>query len=208
MGKTLVLGVDGLLIRNKHIQQEYTRKCVNYVKTKLPNSKSAEDVNKVLHLVHGHTGRGLKLEYGIDTRDFNNQIYEGALMSLLIDQIYSQEFQQNAEHIHQISRQGWDIKLITSAPSTWVLPVALAIGDNVGFVCEKDTLDISTFKKFSGNNLYLFVDHSLKNLGVVRKLKNWLPVHFTTEKNEYIAHVDSVEGIVQLASKISNVLKN
>ena len=48
--KSLVLDVDGVLVRDKLLLQHVKENCVSYVRAKLPDAKNPREVNRLLHL--------------------------------------------------------------------------------------------------------------------------------------------------------------
>jgi phosphoglycolate phosphatase-like HAD superfamily hydrolase len=198
--KTLVLDIDGVLIRNTHLMSNVKNNCVSYVAKKLPKCKDPEEVNKVMYLAYGHTARGLQYTYGVDTNDFNRHVYNKQIMAQLYEEIYGTEFQQMAKEIHDLTNRGWNICLFTNAPYKWAKPVALAIGDEVMIKCAGNDItkcplkpEATAYLGFPKTNLHIFCDDSLKNLGTVRWLRNWKPVYFgEKQKLDWLTCVDSM----------------
>ena len=56
--KTLLLDIDGVVIRDKPLLDHVKNNCVAYVKEKLPKCKDPQETNRVLYLANGHTARG------------------------------------------------------------------------------------------------------------------------------------------------------
>ena len=79
----LLLDVDGVIIRNKLLLEHVKYNAVQYVRTKLPDAKDPTRVNQLLYKRYGHTGRGLKNAFGIDTKDFNKLVYDDSLLTHL-----------------------------------------------------------------------------------------------------------------------------
>ena len=53
--KSLLLDVDGVVLRNPLLMNHLKENCVSYVRKKLPASKDPYATNHVLYLAHGHT---------------------------------------------------------------------------------------------------------------------------------------------------------
>ena len=117
--KSLLLDIDGVVVRDKLLLSHVKENCVNYVASKLPEAKSPRDVNRVLHLSHGHTARGLNMVFKIDTSDFNEKVYDKRLMDHLAEVIYGSEFQEEAKEIHELTQNGWKVTLFTNSPVKW-----------------------------------------------------------------------------------------
>jgi FMN phosphatase YigB (HAD superfamily) len=177
--KSLVLDIDGVLIRDKLLLNHVQDNCVKYVASKLPDAKNPREVNRILYLTHGHTAVGLETAFKIDASDFNEKVYDKSVMEHLADVIYGSEFQEEAVQIHDLGASGWNLTLFTNAPEIWAKPVALAIGDVVNIKCPRALKpSAEAFEDFAGHHTHLYVDDSLKNLGTARWLPNWHPVHY------------------------------
>jgi hypothetical protein len=207
--KSLILDVDGVLVRDALLMEHVKENCVAYVRSKLPECKDPRETNRVLYLAHGHTARGLQQGFQIDVSDFNQKVYDKSLMDHLADVLATDAFQKEAEDIHSLTRDGWNIKLFTNSPWIWASKVGLAISDEVVVNCPgnpamsplKPEASAYTFPK---HHLNLFVDDSLKNLGTARFLTNWKCVHFTDKKeqNSWCPQIGSVWELCLLARSI------
>jgi len=183
MNKSLLLDIDGVIVRDKALLKHVKDNCVQYVRHKLPDAKEPENVNKVLYLAHGHTARGLRDTFKIDTTDFNDKVYDRRLLNHLAEVIYSSDFQKETEEIHGLVKNGWNITLFTNSPSVWALPVARAISDEINVQCPRMWLkpEAEAYRTFSENTNHIFVDDSLKNIGTARWLPNWKCVYFNAD---------------------------
>ena len=213
--KSLLLDVDGVLIRDKPLMNHLKENCVSYVRKKLPESKDPFETNRVLYLAHGHTARGLQRVFKMDVSDFNQHVYDKPLLSHLADVIDTADFQSEAEQIHELTKDGWDVKLFTNAPWVWASKVALAIGDTVSVKCAGNPGE-SPLKPepeayfFSQHHLNVFVDDSLKNLGTSRHLTNWKSVYFnegTKEPNLWCPQVGSIWELCLLVRSIDTLME-
>ena len=191
MTRTLLLDIDGVLVRDKPLLDHVKNNCVEYVRAKLPHCKDPHETNRLLYLAYGHTARGLHSTFKIDARDFNQKVYDKNLMSHLADVLATEEFQQEALEIHELTQEGWDVTLFTNAPWEWAHKVGLAIGDTVGIRCSGDPLEsplkpeVEAYMFATTKPSVVFVDDSLKNLGTVRDLKDWKCVHFVDKKDHH-----------------------
>jgi hypothetical protein len=185
--KSLVLDIDGVLIRDRQLLEQVRRNCVRYVAKKLPDCKNPAKTNKLLFATAGHTARGLENTFGIDTSDFNKEVYDAPLRSRLWEVLSSSEFQTDARDIHKLTENGWRVTLFTNSPIEWAGEVARAISDNVYVVCPGSNVAESPIKPearaytdFAKHHTHIFVDDSLVNLLTARWLPNWHPVHFNS----------------------------
>ena len=188
--KSLVLDIDGVLIRDRRLLDHVRHNCVRYVAKKLPECKDPAFTNRILFATAGHTARGLQNSFGIDTSDFNKEVYDVPLRSRLWDVLSSTEFQRDAKEIHELIQNGWRVTLFTNSPIEWAGQVAHAISDEVYVVCPSNDVVTSPLKpeataytNFAKHHTHIFVDDSLSNLVTARWLPNWHPVHFNPAKN-------------------------
>ena len=190
MAKSLLLDIDGVIIRDRLLLQHVKHNCVEYVRNKLPECKDPVLLNKHLYLAHGHTARGLNLMFNTDVSDFNEKVYDKRMIDHLSEIIYGTEFQLEAKEIHEFTQRGWDVTLFTNSPIEWAGPIALAISDKVSVKCPGPDVSKSYLKpevgmyNFPRDQEHIFVDDSMKNLGTVRNFKNWKPVYFYNEIQE------------------------
>lgn len=184
--KSILLDIDGVIIRDKILLNHVRENCTNYVASKLPEAKNPGDVNRILHLSHGHTARGLNLAFKVDTSDFNEKVYDKRLMEHLSEVIYGTEFQEEAKEIHKLSLNEWKVTLFTNSPIEWAGPVARAIGDNIYTTCPNPYMkpEVPMYTQFAKQMTHLYFDDSLKNLGTARCLANWHPVYFNEGDQE------------------------
>ena len=187
--KSLVLDIDGVLIRDRRLLDHVRHNCVRYVAKKLPECKDPHRTNNLLYATAGHTARGLRNTFGIDTSDFNKEVYDMPLRSRLWEVLSSTQFQQEAKDIHDLTRNGWRVTLFTNSPIEWAGQVAHAIGDDVFVVCPGNDVcesplkpEATAYTNFARHHSHIFVDDSLTNLVTARWLPNWHPVHFNPKK--------------------------
>jgi len=142
-------------------------------------------------MAYGHTARGLSSGFGIDCSDYNTKVYDKSLMNHMVDVIERPEFRKDADHIAHMIRNGWPVTLFSNAPHAWVDRVALAISDKINVRCPgpdptKSHMkpDVAFYKEFDSCLDYYFVDDSLKNLGPIRNLDNWYPIHFNEGQHD------------------------
>jgi FMN phosphatase YigB (HAD superfamily) len=183
--KSLVLDIDGVLIRDRRLLAHVRHNCVRYVAKKLPECKDPAYTNRLLYATAGHTARGLQNNFGIDTSDFNREVYDRPVRDRLWEVLSGTQFQQEAKEIHELTQNGWRVTLFTNSPIEWAGEVARAIGDQVYVVCPGSDVVTSplkpearAFTDFAKHHTHIFVDDSLTNLTTARWLPNWHPVHF------------------------------
>jgi len=186
---SLLLDIDGVLIRDKNLLNHVKTNCARYVRSKLPECKNPSELNTKLYTMYGHTARGLKNLLDIDASDFNNKVYDKDLISHLWKVLSEPEFQEDAEEIHSLIRDGWDVQLFSNSPLDWCLPVALAISDEVKIASDGIYLkpEIGAYMKFNNKIKHTFVDDSVGNLDAVQSATMWRPIHFSEygQQSEY-----------------------
>ncbi len=187
--KSLVLDIDGVLVRDRALLQQVRRNCERYVAKKIPDCKDPVRTNKLLYATAGHTARGLQNNFGIDTSDFNKEVYDAPLRTRLWEVLSSTRFQKEAKDIYELTQNGWRVTLFTNAPIEWAGQVAHAISDEVYVVCPGSDVVTSPLKpegraytNFSKHHTHIFVDDSMTNLMTARWLPNWYPVLFDPKK--------------------------
>ena len=171
MYKSLLLDIDGVIVRDRLLMEHVKDNCVRYVAAKLPHCKNPHETNRVLHLGYGHTARGLANAFQMDTSDFNEKVYDKRVLDHLAEVIYGTEFQLEAKEISEFTKKGWNVTLFTNAPSVWGGRVARAISDQVHLRCPGDNIMESPLKPearaymdFSKVQSHVFVDDCMKNL--------------------------------------------
>jgi len=205
--KSLLLDIDGVLIRDRLLLEHVKDNCVKYVAHKFPECKNPRETNRFLYLAHGHTARGLRDVFKLDTHDFNDKVYDKSLLDHLAEVIYSDKFQEEAKQIHELTSSGWNVTLFTNSPIEWAGPVARAISDQVYVKCPSDHYkpEAGFYTDFSKAQTHLFVDDSLKNLGTARYLANWHPIHFTDSPKEAKMWCPQVSSIWELCLYVNSV---
>lgn len=202
--KSLVLDIDGVLIRDRLLLEHVKSNIVNYVRAKLPTAPHPARVNSMLYKKYGHTATGLKEAFGFEVSDFNDKVYNKHLIDHLWSVITGNEFQQEASIINEIQRSGWDVTLFSNSPLTWTLPVRSAISEDVKIALDGRFYkpDIRAYMKFDGNKTHLFVDDKEINLRAPKYLKNWVPVLYSENKNKEYISVSSIWDLALLTNTI------
>lgn len=216
--KSLLLDIDGVLVRDRLLMAHVQDNCVRYVRSKLPEAKDPAAVNRILYIESGHTARGLSKNFRIDTSDFNSQVYDRKLIDHLSEVLYGTEFQQEAKEIHELTDRGWNVTLFTNSPFEWAQPVAMAIGDRINIDCAwSDRPDCSfkpdaaRYNNFGKHQTHLYVDDSLKNIGAARYLPNWQPIHFTEEPRDprlWCPQVNSIWDMILYVNSVDMWIKD
>jgi len=205
----LLLDVDGVIVRDRLLMAHLKHNVSRYLHTKLPDCKDPVAVNHSLYMAYGHTARGLSNGFGIDCSDFNRKVYDKSIMNHLADVLERPEFKNDAEHVNRMIQYGWPVTLFSNAPHEWVDRVALAINDKVRVRCPgpdptKSHMkpELAFYKEFDSCLDYYFVDDSLKNLGAVRNLDNWYPIHFNEGPMDPHCPFPQISRIQDLPAKI------
>ena len=203
--KSLILDVDGVLVRDRLLMEHVKSNVVKYVRAKLPDAPRPDKVNQVLYMKYGHTASGLKNSFGFDVSDFNEKVYDKSLIDHLWSVLSSKTFQEDAEVIHEITKNGWDVTLFSNSPLVWTLPVRSAISDKVKLSLDGQFYkpDIRAYMSFDDKKTHLFVDDKEMNLRSVKYIKNWVPVLYTENKGRDYISVSSIWELALLTNTIS-----
>ena len=212
MYKSLLLDIDGVLVRDRLLMEHVKDNCVKYVAAKLPRCKNPRETNRVLYLGYGHTARGLSTAFQVDTHDFNEKVYDKPLMNHLAEVIYGNEFQQEAKELHELTEKGWKVTLFTNSPVEWAVPIGRAISDNLFIDCVGHDVSTSLLKpdaarytQFPKHVQHFYVEDSLKNLGTARLLPNWHSVYFNEGPKEDRLWCPQVGSMWELLLYINSV---
>ena len=212
MYRSLLLDIDGVIVRDRLLMEHVKDNCVKYVAAKLPMCKNPRETNRVLYLGYGHTARGLSTAFQVDTSDFNEKVYDKSLLNHLADVIYGNEFQQEAKELHELTEKDWKLTLFTNSPIEWAGPVARAIGDNVYVDCVGHDVSTSLLKpdaarytQFPKHVQNFYVEDSLKNLGTAKFLPNWHSVYFNEGPKEDRLWCPQVGSMWELLLYINSV---
>lgn len=210
--KSLVLDIDGVLVRDRRLLAHVRHNCVRYVAKKLPECKDPARTNALLYATSGHTARGLQNTFGIDTSDFNQEVYDRPLRDRLWEVLSSTKFQEEAAQIHELMRNGWAVTLFTNSPIEWAGQVAHAISDEVFVSCPGSDLVTSPLKPegaayagFAKQQTHIYVDDSLANLTTARWLPNWHPVLFDPYKETRPDWCPTIGSIWELCLFVNSV---
>ena len=210
--KSLLIDIDGVIVRDKLLMNHVNENCVKYVRSKMPECKDPRAVNRILYMTSGHTARGLHNNFGIDVSDFNQKVYDAKLMDHLCEVLSTFEFQEEAKYIHEWTKNRWKVTLFTNAPTIWAGTVARAISDEVYIRAGPDNVmtgslkpDATAYADFSKTYTNIFVDDSLKNLATTRWMPNWHPVHFSQEPAEPRAWCPTVGSLWELGLFLNSV---
>jgi len=210
--KSLILDIDGVIVRDKKLLSHVKHNCVRYVEKKLPACKDPEKANRILYTTTGHTARGLSQNFGIDVSDFNKEVYNTQLKTHLWEVLSSTDFQKDAKDLHDLVRQGWRVTLFSNAPIEWTGEVAHAISDELFIVCPGSNIlesplkpQASAYANFQKHHTHVFVDDQMKNLETARYLPNWHPVLFSTTKTKRSKWCPTIGSIWELSLIINSV---
>lgn len=210
---SLVLDIDGVLLRDRALLAHVKSNCVRYVAAKLPECKDPVKTNALLFATAGHTARGLQNSFGIDTSDFNEKVYDRPLLEHLAEVIYGSEFQAEAKEIHDVmTGQDWKLTLFTNSPIQWAGPVARAISDEVFVVCPGSDIVSSPIKPearaytdFAKHHTHIYIDDSLANLTTARWLPNWHPVYFNEGPHDPTVDLPTIGSIWEVGLMVSSI---
>ncbi len=200
MTHSLVLDIDGVLVRDPLLLQHVKYNVIEYVRAKLPESKNPTQVNSILYNTYGHTARGLEKAFQINARDFDEKVYDKKLIDHLWAVITANEFQEDAKIINAIEKSGWKVQLFSNSPLEWSLPVMQVLGGNVSVVKDHRWLkpNMRAYTNFSTRYNHLFVDDSMVNLHAAKLLRNWVPVYYTDEQVKTQSEFPTINSIWEL----------
>ena len=202
--KSLILDVDGVLVRDRLLLEHVKSNAVEYVRSKLPKAPEPSKVNSVLYARYGHTALGLNHAFGLDVSDFNEKVYDKRLIDHLWSVLSSTEFQEDAEVIHEIAKSGWDVTLFSNSPLVWTLPVQSAISDKVMVSLDGRFYkpDIRAYMSFDNRKTHLFVDDKEINLRSAGYIKNWVPILYGEKEHDDYLSISSIWELGLLANTI------
>lgn len=135
---SLMLDVDGVIVRDEQLLAHVAENCVKFVHSMLPPGttwKEAVDVNKSWYKSYGHTLRGMYNTYDINrnkfhevTARFNDIVYDDDTLQWLDTYLKSDAFVNDNKRIGAICNACYDngipVFLFSNAPHTWCMPVA------------------------------------------------------------------------------------
>lgn len=199
MKKTVLLDIDGVLIRDNILLNHVNNSVVRYVKTKIPKMHNSSKVNSVLYKTYGHTAIGLEKEYGVDTTDFNQKVYNIYVMDHLYNYLdTSKKFKTDATTIRHILDIGYNVELFSNSPLEWSNAVRNFIDQRLKTgVYEKPKIE--TYLKFDSQRDYIFVDDKLDNRRPVLFFDNWTPIHFSENvESRMVKTINSVDKIIDI----------
>lgn len=200
----ILLDIDGVIIRDDVLLDHVKHNIVKYVNKKLPMVKNPHPskLNSLLYRAYGHTGHGLKKEFGIDTKDFNEYVYTPHVINHLCDFLKSDEFNRDAKYIREIRKKGWDISLFSNSPLEWSEPVreALNVQGITNDVYYKPELE--SYLRFSSEaDRVIVVDDKMCNLMPVLFFPHWTPIHFSSvRETHFIKTVGTMKELVDVVS--------
>lgn len=189
---SILLDVDGVLIRDKVLLDHVKNNVVRYVKKKLPGLKRHEQLNSLLYKSYGHTAIGLTKEFGIDTRDFDDYVYNRYLISHLYDYFFSDEFKNDTQIVKTLC-DTHDVSFFSNAPLKWTEPIREAIDLRINNSDGNLKPKLESYLKF-GNKQITFVDDKMCNLIPTAFLNNWTPIHYSEKiETEFIETIQSLD---------------
>jgi hypothetical protein len=204
MNKTLLLGVNGVLVRNQVLLDHVKHNTIQYMSEKLPREKNPHKLASELTRIYGNVSAGLQVEYGMKTRDFVSHVYDYHLLGHLDDFIdYSQEFRHDADIIRKLIDIGWDVELLSNSPFVWSEPVKYGIDRKMrNTLYEKPVIDM--YHKFDPCKEYIYVDSKLCNLLPTAYFDNWSHIHFSENGKEF-NFLDGVSSVDELSHKLNEL---
>lgn len=197
---TLLLDVDGVIIRDKPLLDHVRNNVVRYVNKKLPGMKRHAKLNSLMYRAYGHTARGLEREFGVDVSDFDECVYTPEVIDHLKDFLKNDaSFLNDAALLRGLNRE---IQLFSNAPLVWTLPVRDAIDPSIyAGLGTYSKPELDTYVSFDQTKKYIFVDDKMCNLMPALFFSNWTPIHFSKHRETQL--VKTVGSIYELINVIS-----
>ena len=175
----LLLDIDGVLIRDYVLLDHVKSNVVRYVSKKLPGMKRHQKINNLLYKAYGHTAIGLQEEFGLDTRDFDDYVYNRYLIAHLYDYIQTDEkFKRDAYVVRQLC-DVTNITFFSNAPPNWTEPIREAIDLRITNTHENLKPKFESYLKFGFDDRIVFVDDKIENLIPTVMLSNWTPIQYS-----------------------------
>lgn len=201
MNNTLLLDIDGVLIRDRVLLDHVKNNIVRYVHKKVPSHMNPYNLNNMLYKMYGHTATGLKKVYKLDTSDFDYEVYNTHVIEHLYDVLETREFRDDSEVVKRILDMGFNIEFMSNSPLVWSEPVRYAI-DHTRIVNNgaHDKPNFDTYLKFDPSVNYTFVDDNINNLLPTLCFNNWEQIHFASTKRSFV--IPTVSSMDELFKKI------
>ena len=181
MASSILLDIDGVILRDRLLLEHVRHNVVDYVREKLPHSKNPELTNRLIYKVYGHTGLGLQKAFRIDTRDFNKKVYNDGMLLHLYAILDTPQFKEDAKVIKELS-EDYKVTFFSNSPLEWSIPVRDAISQRINIAYDGNMKpDNNAYINFPTDVKHIFVDDKVDNLNPTLYYKNWTPIHFSEE---------------------------
>ncbi len=193
MAASVLLDIDGVILRDRLLLEHVRHNVVEYVREKLPHSKTPELTNRLIYKVYGHTGVGLQKAFKIDTRDFNKKVYNDGMLRHLYNVMNTPQFKEDSKIIKELS-EDYKVTFFSNAPLEWSIPVRDAISNRISIAYDGNMKpDMQAYSNFPNDVKHIFVDDNVGNLNPTLYLKGWTPIHFSEEgKNSKFLTIGSM----------------
>lgn len=201
MNRTLLLDIDGVLVRDRVLLDHVKNNIVRYVHKKVPSHMNPYNLNNTLYKMYGHTATGLRKVYGLDTHDFNREVYDKHVIEHLYEFLETPEFKTDSETVKHILEIGFDVEFFSNSPLEWSEPIRYAI-DHERIVNNgaHDKPNFDTYLKFDESKSYIFVDDNINNLLPTLCFENWEQFHFTQTQRSFV--IPTVSSMKEFSEKI------
>ena len=192
MASSILLDIDGVIIRDRLLLEHVRYNVVQYVREKLPHSKKPELTNRLIYKVYGHTGVGLQKAFRIDTSDFNKKVYNESVMRHLYANLDTPQFKEDAKVLKELS-EDYKVTFFSNSPLEWSIPIRDAISNRISIAYDGNMKpDINAYINFPDDVKHIFVDDKVDNLTPTLYYKNWTPVHFSDKKTSKFLTIGSM----------------
>lgn len=223
MGKfVLLLGIDGVIMRNKKLLKNVKFNCTKFVQThsKRPMGLyEAYQKNHMLYKNYGHTHRGLN--YTVDKTYFNDQVYDKQIYNELNNYLDTSEFEEHINGFSEIynicKKNEIPIGIFSNAPFDWCNRIVYGIEikqecfiDEIysnehhamGTYLKPDYEVYSSVEKDIkdkyGNSEIIMVDDSFINLKPIYNQLPWSPVLFKSEQFTKESIIPNISNMYEL----------
>lgn len=193
----ILLDVDGVIMRNYALLDHVKNNAVRYVQKKIPGIKKGHSrINHMLYKKYGHTAIGLHAEFGVDSRDYDDFVYDRFLLDHLEDYILTDDnFKRDADTIRSFLESGKKVSFFSNAPMVWTEPIRESIDLRIGNGNYMKP-NLESYLRFGKKDHFVFVDDNLVNLEPTLFLGNWTPVHFSmTQKSQIVDTINDIKSL-------------
>ena len=200
----VLLGVNGVTIRDKLLLAHLKNNIDEYVRQKTPDVKNPRMFTWSLERHWGDVKLGLRDMYPlIDFSDFDKKVYNPSLISHLRDHLKSDEFYTKTRAPLQelINDNDHYVTLLSNAPLSWTAPVAWAIDPRCDvYLPTKNGIllpDPRVYEDVTAGlkSPFVIVDEKVMNLMPVLDNNDFITYQFTNQFSGIFPTVQSLDEL-------------